>query len=231
MEWADTFAESVRIRGWAVTERVVPQSVIAELVASLAGDAPGPLRGGVRNLLDLPGVTRLAQSDPVRAVAAAVLGPACFAVRGLLFDKQPDANWKVPWHQDLTIAVRDQRDVDGFGPWSSKAGVTHVQAPPAVLARMLCVRVHLDPCGPDNGPLRLLPGSHESGVLRPPQVETWVAGHAAETGVAEAGSILAFRPLLLHASSAATAPSHRRVVHLDFAAAELPDGLHWHWRV
>ena len=39
------------------------------------------------------------------------------------------------------------------------------------------------------------------------------------------------RPLLVHASSPATVPSRRRVVHLEFAAAELPSPLEWAERV
>jgi hypothetical protein len=39
------------------------------------------------------------------------------------------------------------------------------------------------------------------------------------------------RPLLLHSSSAAAAPASRRVIHIEFAAAELPDGIQWHERV
>jgi signal transduction histidine kinase len=35
------------------------------------------------------------------------------------------------------------------------------------------------------------------------------------------------RPLLLHRSSSTKAPSHRRVLHLDFATEELPGGLEW----
>lgn len=227
----DLFVDSIRRDGWAVTPPVVPPPLLASTAESLAGAASDQLRGGARNLLDLPAATELARCDAVRAVAESVLGRGCFAVRGLLFDKRPGANWKVPWHQDLTIAARGRVEAEGFGPWSVKAGVTHVQASNAVLEQMLAVRIHLDDCGADNGPLRLIPGSHEAGVLRPPAIDEWVATHEAEAGVAVAGSILAFRPLLLHASSAAVAPSHRRVVHFDFAACELPGGLEWHWRV
>jgi hypothetical protein len=35
------------------------------------------------------------------------------------------------------------------------------------------------------------------------------------------------RPLLLHASSPAADPRHRRVIHLEFAAEPLPGGLEW----
>ncbi len=227
----DAFAESVRCVGWAVTPPVVSPTTLHATVAALSREPFGPFRGGERNLLDLPLAIELAHSEVVRALAESILGAGCFAVRGLLFDKTPGANWKVPWHQDLTIAVRGRCEAEGFGPWSVKAGVDHVQASQAVLEQMLAVRVHLDDCGPGNGPLRLIPNSHRGGVLRTAAIEASVARQAAEVSVAPAGSVLAFRPLLLHASSAAVAPSHRRVVHFDFAACDLPGGLEWYWRV
>ena len=80
-----------------------------------------------RNLLSVPSVQRLAVSRPVREIMETVLGPKCFAVRGIFLNKTRSSNWKVVWHQDLTIAVRERRDVDGFGPWTMRAGVLHVQ--------------------------------------------------------------------------------------------------------
>ncbi len=144
------------------------------------------------------------------SLAECVLGPECFAVRGILFDKTPTTNWKVVWHQDLSIAVRERRDVPGFGPWSEKAGVTHVQAPANLLARMLAVRVHLDACAADNGPVRVLPGSHREGRLSSNAIEHWKTTTEPVTCVVPRGGLLAFRPLLLHASSPALHPFHRR---------------------
>ena len=36
------------------------------------------------------------------------------------------------------------------------------------------------------------------------------------------------RPLLLHASSIAIVPTHRRVIHLEYASQSLADGLEWY---
>ena len=36
------------------------------------------------------------------------------------------------------------------------------------------------------------------------------------------------RPLLLHASASGTALGHRRVIHLEYAAEALPEGLEWY---
>jgi ectoine hydroxylase-related dioxygenase (phytanoyl-CoA dioxygenase family) len=164
----------------------------------------------------------------VREIAESVLGQSCFAVRGILFDKTPGANWKVAWHQDLTIAVKERRDVAGYDGWSVKQGITHVQPPVQVLEKMLAVRVHLDDCGVANGPVRVVSGSHRRGRLTPGQIDEMKATREPTDCIVERGGILAFRPLTLHASSPARTPAHRRVVHLEFASTPLHGGLEWY---
>jgi ectoine hydroxylase-related dioxygenase (phytanoyl-CoA dioxygenase family) len=228
-------AAAVARDGWAVTPPVVPQLAVDRLVAELAELAAlpgGRSRGGPRSLLDdSPAVRSLAASPAVRSVAEAVLGPACFAVRAILVDRSPGAGAQVTWHQELTIAVRERASVVGYGPWSAKGGVPHVQPPAELLERMLAVRVHLDDCGPANGPVRVLSGSHRVGRLSASAIEAWRAGAEAVACLAERGAILACRPLLLRASAPATTAAHRRVVHLEFAAEELPAPLDWRTRV
>ena len=153
------------------------------------------------------------------------------AVNGTLFDKAGGRNWKVPYHQDITIRVRERRDVSGFGPWWEKAGIPHCWPPAAVVERMLAVRVHLDDCGPENGPLRVVPGSHRAGVLSSADIEAWkeqvpeVACHVGR------GELVVMRPLLLHASSPAERPARRRVIHIEFAVPTLPGELEWYDRI
>jgi ectoine hydroxylase-related dioxygenase (phytanoyl-CoA dioxygenase family) len=225
------FGAEIEARGWAATSPLIPATELHSLRTHPALAAADDARGGVRNLLDVPAVRALARTPAVRTLASSVLGPSCFAVRGLLFDKRAAANWKVPWHQDLAVAVHERGDAECFGPWSVKGGVPHAQAPADVLERILAVRVHLDDCGPENGPLRVIPGSHRAGKLSAAAIEAWVERGPVETGMAAAGAILAFRPLLLHASGPATAPGPRRVIHLEFTATELPSGLAWRWVV
>lgn len=218
--------------GWATTGPVLSGVEIERLIGGLeqpGGD--GLRRGGVRDILSWPAVRELARSGAIRTVAEQVLGPACFAVRGIFFDKTPSSNWKVIWHQDLTVAVAERVETPGFGPWTNKAGIAHVHAPVELLQRMISIRVHLDACGPENGPMRVLPGSHREGRLSADAIVRWRAETALAGPAVERGGLLAFRPLLLHASSAATVPSHRRVIHLEFAAEQLPGALHWHTQI
>ena len=236
----DSFIVDVHMRaereGWFVTGPILDHSTIAAFIAELQPMADSKRgRGGLRNLLDeSPAVTALARSTRVRSIAEAILGPGAFVVRALLFDKTPDANWRVVWHQDLTIAVAERHGVAGYGPWSRKEGVHHVQPPTSVLEQMLAVRIHLDDCGPGNGPVRVISGTHREGRLSPLAMEQLRATHPESVCVVRKGAVLAFHPLLLHASSPSLSPTHRRVIHFEFASAtlaRLPGGLAWRWVV
>jgi ectoine hydroxylase-related dioxygenase (phytanoyl-CoA dioxygenase family) len=134
------------------------------------------------------------------------------------------------WHQDLTIAVRERRDVDGFGSWTVKAGVLHVQPPADIMSGILAIRLHLDESELDNGPLRVIAGSHLEGRLSAEQIGNWKKENAVICTVPKGGALL-MRPLLLHTSSACAIPKSRRVIHLEFAATDLPHGLEWQDRV
>src|SRR5690606_15740343 len=82
---------------------------------------------GVRNLLEIcPAVAKLAGEERARQFVTPILGPGAFAVRAIFFDKVPDANWSLFWHQDNVIAVRQRLEAPGFSAWSQKAGVWQV---------------------------------------------------------------------------------------------------------
>lgn len=231
------YVDHIRRDGFAVVPGVVGADVVAGLIAAVGraetdGEA-GRKRGGkvyaVRDLLaQVPAVAALSRSAEVRRLVEPVLGPGAVAVRGILFDKTGGANWKVAWHQDLSIAVKDKREAEGYGPWSVKAGIPHVQPPRRVLEGMLTVRLHLDDCDADNGPLKVIPGSHAAGVMTADQVDRWrERGPVAECHVPAGGAVV-MRPLILHASSPAREPRHRRVVHIEYAGVALDGGLEWY---
>jgi ectoine hydroxylase-related dioxygenase (phytanoyl-CoA dioxygenase family) len=231
---ADALCNEVEKNGFAICEEVLPPELITALLGSLSEISDyGSLqkRGttfAIRNLLETSlEVRELANSEVVRRLVDAVLGPGCFAVRGILFDKIPDANWKVPWHQDVAIAVQEKVETKGFGPWSIKADVVHVQPPAFVLEQMISVRFHLDPCGEDNGALRVIPGSHLQGRIAEEEIAKIREETPERICAVRAGGALLMRPLLLHASSPSRVPGHRRVIHIDFATVELPNGMRW----
>jgi ectoine hydroxylase-related dioxygenase (phytanoyl-CoA dioxygenase family) len=229
-----TIRDNVEKNGFAVCRAVVSATEIARLLAGInrMNEHSGLRKKtgifAVRNLLEeCPEIQELANSSAIRRLVESILGAKCFPVRGILFDKVPGANWKVPLHQDVTIAVQNKVEADGYGPWSIKADVLHVQPPAAILDQMLSVRLHIDPCGEENGALRVIPASHRQGRIAEESIPTIRESIPEHVCVAGAGDVLFMRPLLLHASSASLVPSHRRVVHLDFAAVVLPTGMGW----
>jgi hypothetical protein len=224
----------VDANGFAIREAILSSDEVAKLLLSLeriGQDGSVRKRGGIfaiRNLLDASSEIRnVAHSPAIRELVEPILGSEFFPVRGILFDKIPDANWKVPWHQEMTIAVQDKVETEGFGPWSVKADVLHVQPPASILECMLSVRLHLDDCGEENGALRVIPGSHNRGRIPEDQIQS-IRGTSQDVVCnVKTGGALLMRPLLLHASSPSRIPAHRRVVHIDFAAVSLPSGMRW----
>jgi ectoine hydroxylase-related dioxygenase (phytanoyl-CoA dioxygenase family) len=223
-----SFAEQLRTSGFAIIEGVLDEDSIAKYIQMLEDNTGGGTRrGGRRNLLALTEMRELAQSPPLISLVKPILGESAFVVRGILFDKQEGANWKVPWHQDVTIAVKSRVETDGYGPWSIKEDVVHVQPPTAVLERMVSVRLHLDDCPASNGALRVMPGSHLKGRLDQNVIPAFVDSQSDVVCEVRRGGALLMKPLTIHASSTALEPRHRRVIHFDYAATDLEGGLEW----
>ena len=217
--------------GFALVPSFLDAGDIDRLLAAMARHDPegrAGQRGGLRHVASqVPEIAAIANAPEVRALVEAVLGAEPVLARSLWFDKTAAANWNVAWHQDVTLAVRERVNAPGFAAWSVKDGVPHVQPPDEVLQRMLAVRLHLDDCGPENGALRVLPGSHREGRLSDADVDRWRSDVPEILCSARAGDVLLMRPLLLHASSAAVSPAHRRILHLEFGSGSLPFGLGW----
>lgn len=218
--------------GFALVQAVARPAQIEILKAALSdGKISRVERGGqtygARNLLGLAEVQDIARSSAISSLLHPIFKTGFKAVRGLFFDKTESANWPVQWHQDLALAVRARRDLPGWKNWSVKHGVTHVQPPAEFLDRMVTMRLHLDDCPAENGALRLVAGSHRHGQLTRDDIGK-LAQIPAKTIVAEVGDALFMRPLILHASSPAETPSHRRVLHLEYAPTDLlPAELSW----
>jgi len=163
----------------------------------------------------------------IGAIAGSVLGARARPVRALLLDKTPHANWKVGWHQDRTIAVRRRLEIGGYGPWTTKDGVQHVEPPFDLLAGMVTLRIHLDDVGADNSPLLIAPGSHRFGRIAQSDVRSVVEKCGVSACLADAGDVWLYATLIVHASDAAARPARRRVLQIDYCACELPGGLEW----
>lgn len=184
--------------------------------------------GGLRNLLQTsPSVSQFAKSAKVVSFLENFAGSSVCPVRAIFFDKKPGANWLVPWHQDLAIAVTERIETPGFTGWSVKDGTLHAHPPREILESMVTVRLHLDDCDASNGALKVLPETHRHGKLSTADIPNWTAKSEPVVCEMSKGDALLMRPLLLHASAPAENPKHRRVLHIEYATQELPNGLKW----
>ena len=158
-------------QGFAIIDQCLALEVIDQIVERIevarkrveAQESVSNTSGvyALRNLTDVvPEVVALLSLPEVVSLVTAILGDGAFLVRSTLFDKTDGANWGVFWHQDLSIAVKERHDVEGYHAWTRKAGVQCVQPPIDVMSQILAIRLHLDDCKADNGALKVLPGSH-----------------------------------------------------------------------
>lgn len=231
--WQDTLAAEGFVLLPAVLDPVAVNAATAawgEAAARFAADPAilsntNGIVSGARDLFRLwPEAVELARTPGLLEPLLTELGPGAGVVRGLFFDKPPGHGWALPWHKDHTIAVRAHGRLGRFTKPTTKAGIPHVEAPAELLGRMVTARVHLDDMDDENGPLRVIPGSHRfdrtaADEARLPQVVR-----------CRAGDVLLMRPLLTHASGHADPATtrHRRIVHLECAPAGAPgDGYEW----
>lgn len=216
----DSSARAFAAQGWCLLADAAP----ADEVQALLGQLPSESRAGAgtRQLLAAPWCAALARRLGAMLVARQLLPATGVAVQCTLFDKSGARNWLVPWHQDTSIPA-----CGGAREAVVKEGECHVQPGPEVLASLVAVRLHLDDCGPEAGPLRVISGSHRCGLLDPERIAAMRTDSPAVTCIARAGDALVLRPLLLHASSRLRAAHRRRVLHFLFGPADLPDGLAW----
>jgi len=183
---------------------------------------------GVRNInKKLKSVAEYLNSTEFKEKASSFVPVNAQLVRAILFNKSPESNWFVTWHQDKIVSVSSKFEESGWGTWSVKENTLHVQPPLAVLEGMVTIRVHLDSTPKENGCLKVIPNSHKLGILNAEQINEVVASEKVHFCEAEQCAALIMRPHLLHASSKSSEPSNRRVLHFEFSNWQLPSGACW----
>jgi len=183
-------------------------------------------RAGTRHLMSNKAVNELANDERLLRIAQRALGRRAVPFRATLFAKSVAANWLIPWHQDTALPLAGDFADPEWVSWSQKAGVRYAHAPAWALSRVVALRVHLDPSTSENGPLRVVPGSHLAGVLTDEVVRDYVQSHGQRACLVPRGGVLAMRPLLIHASSKAGTDSPRRVLHIEYAdSLDLKPGI------
>lgn len=218
---ADTFFRD----GFAVLPDVLAQAECDALSAAV--DGLGLASPGSRSLLAHDWCRALVARLRAHPAIAAIIPDDFIAVQCTCFEKSRERNWLVPVHQDLSIPVRERVAHPALRGWSEKEGGVFVQPPVDVLEQLVALRVHLDPCREEDGPLQFVPATHMLGRVDAGQARVLKGTGPVVTCALERGGVLMMRPLALHASSKAGGTSRRRVLHFVFGPPELPHGLRW----
>lgn len=219
-EGSPRWQEDIAAKGFAVIRNVFSSEEIGALLQALMGCGARRGRAGLRHSLGLAPVAAMAKDPRLTEIACTMLGPRAVPFRATLFDKTPTSNWLVAWHQDRALPLQERRDVSGWGPWSVKEGVTYAHAPASTLEQVLALRVHLDDSTVRNGPLRVLPGTHTLGVLSDDSIHQLAARISPVDCCVGQGGVVAMKPLLIHSSAKLELEAKRRVLHIEYAAAQ-----------
>jgi ectoine hydroxylase-related dioxygenase (phytanoyl-CoA dioxygenase family) len=183
-------------------------------------------RAGIRHLLSDSSILAFANDRRLIELSSELVGAGTVPFRATLFDKSPKANWKVTWHQDTALPLTEKKDISGWGPWSVKEGVIYAHATTNALNQIIALRIHLDHSTARNGPLRVIPASHRSGVLIDDAVAVIASQQKFVECLAPKGTVLAMKPLLIHSSSKSMDDSPRRVLHIEYTSSmSVGDGM------
>lgn len=204
-------------KGFWVENSVLTGSECDSLIDLLTEQLSSRGRAGARNLLALPGVGALANDRRLLQIGADTLGKSVIPFRATFFEKSVGANWLVGWHQDTVLPLAGRFTSSEWGPWSTKAGVLFARAPTWALTRVVALRIHLDSSTADNGPLRVIPGSHHLGVLSSAEMLAIARRLNAIECLVARGGVIAMNPLLIHCSSRMRVNASRRVIHIEYA--------------
>jgi len=219
---------NIQDNGLEIIENFLPQEIIEAIISEVSSYDSSDSKHGIRNAeKKFYSINQLINSDLIQNQAKEILGSPPMLVRSIFFDKTPEKNWLVTWHQDKTISVSGKKDISGWGPWSIKDGIHHVQPELTVLNQMVTFRLHLDDANESNGCLKVIPNSHHKGIIKQSDINNIVHTEQSYNCSVKAGDVVLMRPHILHSSSKSTSPSHRRVVHLEFSNYNLPQDLQW----
>ena len=214
--------------GIEIKKGLLPEHLIHDVITEVEATSEVINKHGIRNAeKKFKTISKIARCQELIEEARVILNDAPKVVRVIFFDKTPEKNWLVSWHQDKTVALSQKFELDGWGPWTIKENIHHVQPPLEVLNKMATFRIHLDSANEENGCLRIVLGSHKLGILKQDQISEIVNKEKVVPCVVNKGDTLIMRPHILHSSSKAIKPNHRRVIHIEFSSYKLPQNVRW----
>ena len=221
---------SLREKGFKIIENIYSSKEIDEILTLLDSKEIDNKFGIREFLMDHPEIQEKVFTKKLKKIIHQI-APNCHkSIKSIYFDKPPSANWIVNWHQDLTINLRNRKEVENYKNWRTKEDRVVVQPDLDMLDSIFTIRIHLDDCKKENGALRIIESSHRKGVI---QISDWIIDKAGKERICEVnkGGVLVMKPLVLHASRRTENNLNRRIFHIEFTEKELPKGLEWKERI
>lgn len=180
----------------------------------------------IRNLFqEIPNLKSLVLTPSIISLLSQFYYAPAFVTKALYFNKSNAENWYVPFHQDISIHVKERIDTDGYGMWTVKEGSVGVVPPVYILENTITLRIHLDDTDETNGALKVIEGSHLQGIKKSETMKALFDKAAVCT--LKRGDAMLMKPLLFHASSKNNSGKRRRVIHIEFNNLPLNGSLEW----
>lgn len=105
----------VEHEGFAIIPALLTSHELIPTFVALGDLVPLRSRAGVRHVLSHPAVNVIAHDPRLLGMAQQVLGPQAFPFRATFFDKSPDSNWLITWHQDTALPLKEKIETPGWG--------------------------------------------------------------------------------------------------------------------
>lgn len=223
-----TIAKRLEYKGFGILNHVYTKRDIRKLKAKFDTyiKQNNEQAFGMREVLQkLPEIKDILFNKNFKKLAKSIDKNA-FLTKAIYFDKSPQDNWYVTWHQDVPINVLEKIETVGFSSWTNKKGVISVCPPEEISKNTFSMRIHLDDTTEKNGALKVIPGSHNK-RLNDDEIKLITTNSIPFTSEVASGGVQLIKPLLLHASSASKVQKRRRVLHLEFSSIALPNRLEY----
>ena len=176
---------------------------------------------GTRNGLSHPIIAKMGASCQEKLCDSGFIKKNSSIISCIIFDKNTDKNWQVPYHRDEFFCFDSQISSDSYTDWCVKEGKIYAKPCNLILSQIVSLRIAIDDNDEFNGPLSIFPRSHllsvESDGLYKCGIDI----------ILNSGDALLFSPLCLHASSKIKSNKQRRVLHYSWGPSVLPDGAKW----
>jgi hypothetical protein len=108
---------SLEQQGFEVIPGILDGAAVSCLLRAVLGSKISRSRAGMRRAMDVEAVRKIARDPRILTSARRAVGQGAFPFRATLFDKSPDSNWLITWHQDTALPLRERREMPGWGPW------------------------------------------------------------------------------------------------------------------